>query len=226
MDVDIITLFPDIFSSVLREGMIRIAIEKGKLHVRVHDLREYTDDKHRSVDDRPFGGGPGMVLKPEPVFRAVEATAGKDFKGKYIMLSPQGRALSQPVVEELAAEERLLFLCGRYEGYDERIREGFDWDEVSIGDYVTTGGDIPAMVIIDAVVRFIPGVLGDERSAREDSFASGMLDHPQYTRPVEFRGMKVPEVLMSGDHAKIAAWREAEGRRRTADRRPDLLNNN
>ncbi len=223
MLADIITIFPEMFPSVLGEGMLRIAIEKGILHVRVHDLRDWTSDRHRTVDDRPYGGGPGMVLKPEPVFAAIEDIVKDGGPCRYVLASPQGRTLTHETVVETAGEERLLILCGRYEGFDERIRESFPWHEISIGDYVTSGGELPALVLIDAVSRQMPGVLGDERSAEEESFAFGLLDHPHYTRPEEFRGMRVPEVLLSGDHAAIDAWRAAERKKRTAERRPDLL---
>jgi tRNA (guanine37-N1)-methyltransferase len=222
VDVDVITIFPEMFRAVLAEGMLRVAREKGMLRVQVHDLREYTDDNHRSVDDRPYGGGPGMVLKCGPVFRAIESVCGENYRGRRVLMSPQGRTLTHGIASMLAKEERLLVLCGRYEGYDERIREAFEWDEISIGDYVTSGGELPALVMLEAVTRLMPGVLGDGRSAEEDSFVSGMLDHPHYTRPEEFRGMRVPKVLLGGHHKEIDKWRKAERERRTAERRPDL----
>jgi tRNA (guanine37-N1)-methyltransferase len=223
MQVDIITIFPEIFENVLREGMIRVALEKGVLHVAVHDLRDYAEGAYRSVDERPYGGGPGMVLKCEPVFKAIEHIAPDPSGVRMLLMTPIGRTLNHELVSELAACEKILMLCGRYEGYDERIRTSFPWDEISIGDYVLSGGDVPAMVILDAVTRHLPGVLGDARSAEEDSFVRVLLDHPHYTRPEEFRGMRVPEVLLSGNHGEIAKWREGERIKRTKERRPDLL---
>ncbi len=226
--VDIITIFPDVFEPYLSEGMVGIARKKGLLETHVHNLRDYTTDRHRSVDDRPYGGGPGMVLMPGPVFAAVEdieLRAGG--RGRRILLSPQGRVFDQAAAAEFLREERLLLISGRYEGFDERIRTGLDAEELSIGDYVLTGGELPAMVVIDAVARLIPGVLGDEESARLDSFSDGCtLDYPQYTRPAEFRGMRVPDVLLSGNHQAIAEWRREQGRQRTIERRPDIAAGN
>jgi tRNA (guanine37-N1)-methyltransferase len=223
--VDVISIFPALFEPYISESMLGLAVEKGLLDVHTHDLRNYTTDKHRSVDDRPYGGGPGMVMRPGPIFGAVEAVADMaEPDPRLILLSPQGRTFAQPIAEELAREDRLVLVCGRYEGFDERVREGLDVDEISIGDYVLTGGELPALVIIDAVARLLPGVLGHEDSARCDSFAaSGLLDHPQYTRPAVFRGMAVPEVLQSGHHAAVAEWRRQRSLERTRERRPDLL---
>jgi len=224
MRVDILTLFPDMFAPVLGESILRLAQEKGLVDCRVHDLRPFGEGSRRNVDDRPYGGGPGMVMTCGPIFRAVE-TIEQEAGGKShrILTSPQGRPLTHDVAVRLASQPRLLVICGHYEGYDERIPIGLAAEEISIGDYVLTGGELPAMVIVDAVVRLVPGVLGDEESNRRDSLAQGRLACAQYTRPPEFRGMKVPEVLLSGDHARIAEWRAEQARLRTAQRRPDLL---
>jgi len=223
MRIDIVSIFPELFEPVLASSMLGIAQQKGAVEFRVHDLRQWTDDKHRTTDDYPFGGGHGMVMKPEPLFRAVRALAKADPRVPFVVLTcPQGRRLDQRLVEKLAAKERLLILCGRYEGVDERVREIVDL-EVSIGDYVLTGGELPAMVIVDAVTRLQPGVLASPSSAEEESFSWGLLEYPQYTRPASFEGRTVPEVLLSGDHKKIAQWRRLEAIRRTALRRPDLL---
>lgn len=221
MKVDVLTLFPGMFGGVLSESILRIAREKSRLDVRLWNFREFAGGRHRSVDDRPYGGGPGMVLAPGPVFECVEHVERvRGRSARRILLSPQGPRFDQAKARELAAEEHLLLVCGRYEGFDERIRSGLGAEEISIGDYVLSGGEIPAMVVIDAVARLLPEVLGDARSPEEESFSEGdAIEHPQYTRPVEFRGMKVPEVLLSGDHAKIRAWREEMARRRTAARR-------
>lgn len=221
MRVDVLTLFPAMFAGPLDESIIKRARETGRLALQVHNLRDYAHDRHKTVDDRPFGGGPGMLLKPEPIFEAVEhlASAGT----QVILLSPAGRAFNQSVARELAAREHLLLISGHYEGFDERVRDQLADDELSIGDYVLTNGGLPVMVIIDAVTRLLPGVLGDEDSAREESFSGGLLEFPQFTRPAEFRGLKVPEVLLSGNHAEIARWRAEQARRRTQQRRPDLL---
>jgi tRNA (guanine37-N1)-methyltransferase len=223
MRVDILTLFPAIFPPMLSESILRIAQEKRIVECRVHDLRPFGEGSRRNVDDRPYGGGPGMVMTCAPVFRAVEEIEREAGRAHRILTSPQGRLLTNDIAMELAAEPRLLIISGHYEGYDERIPAGLEADEISIGDYVLTGGELAAMVILDAFVRLIPGVLGDEESSRRDSFAQGMLGYPQYTRPPEFRGMKVPEVLLSGDHAAIAEWRAAQARLRTAQRKPGLL---
>jgi len=222
--VDIITIFPGVFAPYVDEGMLRIARERGLLEVHVHDLRDYTTDKHRSVDGRPYGGGPGMVMTPGPIFAAVEDVAARaEGEPRLILLTPQGRTFGQELAAELSREKRLVFICGRYEGFDERVRTGLPVEEISIGDYVLTGGELPAAVIIDAVARLLPGVLGHEDSARLDSFAGGRLDCPQYTRPAEFRGMKVPDVLLSGHHKQIENWRREHSLERTRQRRPDIM---
>jgi tRNA (guanine37-N1)-methyltransferase len=225
MRFDILTLFPDLFESYLQQGLLKKAIERGLIDVRRWNFRDWTTDKHQSVDDKPYGGGPGMLLCCQPVFDCVEAVQRDgDSPGRLIMLTPQGRRLDQALVRELAQSPRLVLLCGRYEGFDERIRLGLAPLEVSVGDFVTNGGEVPAMLIIDTVIRLVPGVLGDETSARYESFAdTGLLEYPQYTRPRDFRGMEVPEVLVEGHHAKIAAWREEASRIRTRIVRRDLL---
>jgi tRNA (guanine37-N1)-methyltransferase len=220
MRIDVLTLFPEMFAGPLDVSMVARARKSGLLDLQIRNLRDWTHDRHRTVDDRPFGGGPGMVLKPEPVFEAVEALAGE--KTRVVMMAPTGRPFTQAIARELAQPEHLLFLCGSYEGFDERIRTLIH-DELSIGDYVLTNGGLPAMVVIDAVTRLIPGVLGDGESATDESFSHGLLEYPHYTRPAEFRGMKVPEVLMNGNHAEIEKWRREQAKMRTAQRRPDLL---
>jgi len=220
--VDVITLFPGIFESPLRESLLGRAIERGLLDVRVRDLRTHAHDRHRTTDDAPFGGGPGMVMKPEPIFEAVEALEG-DGRRRVILLSPAGRRLDQRLVRELAEEPWLVLICGRYEGVDERVADGLGAEEVSIGDFVLSGGEIPALALIEAVSRLIPGVVGNEESLGPESFSGDGLDHPHYTRPSEFRGMRVPEVLLSGDHARIAEWRAAAAADKTRRNRPDLL---
>ena len=221
MKIDVLTLFPAMFAGPLDESIIKRARESGRLDLAIHDLRDYAHDRHKKVDDRPFGGGPGMLLKPEPIFEAVESLARESTR--VILLSPSGRQFSQAIAGELAGLEHLLMVSGHYEGFDERVREQLADDELSIGDYVLTNGALPVMVIIDAVTRLLPGVLGDDDSARDDSFSQGLLEYPQYTRPAEFRGTKVPEVLLSGNHAEIARWRAEQARLRTRERRPDLL---
>ena len=221
MKIDVLTLFPGMFPGPLDESIIKRACESGRLRLGIRDLRDYTHDRHRKVDDRPFGGGPGMLMKPEPLFEAVEALRGE--KTRVILTSPAGRPFRQEIAQELADEEHLLLVCGSYEGFDERVRECLADDELSIGDYVLTNGALPAMVIIDAVTRLLPGVLGDDESSVDESFSDGLLEYPQYTRPAEFRGMSVPEVLLSGDHAAIERWRREQARMRTGQRRPDLL---
>jgi tRNA (guanine37-N1)-methyltransferase len=221
MKIDVLTLFPGMFTGPLDESIIKRAREAGRLDLAIHNLRDYAHDRHRTVDDRPFGGGPGMLLKPEPIFEAVEHLARGSTH--VILMSPSGRTFNQAVARELAGREHLLLVSGHYEGFDERVREQLADDELSIGDYVLTNGALPVMVIVDAVTRLLPGVLGDEESAQQDSFSEGLLEHPQYTRPAEFRGMKVPEVLFSGNHAQIAQWRAEQARQRTQERRPDLL---
>jgi len=221
--IDVITLFPEAFEGFLRASIPRIAQEKGLVEVRLHNLRNWAQDARGTVDDRPFGGGPGMVLMCPPVFAAVEDVRGGDKGCELVMLSPQGERFNQALAQDLAGKKRLLLLAGRYEGFDERIRLGLEPREISVGDYVLSGGELPAMVVIDAVVRLLPGVLGDEQSAQEESFSRGLLDYPHYTRPREFRGMKVPEVLLSGDHGRIARWRREKALERTGRRRRDLI---
>ena len=216
-----LTLFPAMFAGPLDESIIKRARETGLVDLKIHNLRDYAHDRHKTVDDRPFGGGPGMLLKPEPIFEAVETLARENTR--VILLSPSGRRFNQSIAGDLARRDDLLLIVGHYEGFDERVRERLADDELSIGDYVLTNGALPAMVIIDAVVRLLPGVLGDEESATEESFSHGLLEYPQYTRPAEFRGMKVPEVLLSGNHAEIANWRAEQARLRTEERRPDIL---
>lgn len=221
MRIQVLTLFPGIFDSFLKESIVRIAQEKGALEVDRIDFRRFATDRHGTVDDRPFGGGPGMLLKPEPIFAAIEDLEARRGPMHRVLLTPAGRRLDQAAVERLATHQELVLLCGRYEGFDERIRLGLTWEEISIGDYVLSGGEVPAMVIIDAVARLLPGVLGDEDSAVQDSFRNGLLDHPQYTRPREFRGMTVPEVLLSGNHAEIEGWRRQQAVARTEQRRAE-----
>jgi tRNA (guanine37-N1)-methyltransferase len=224
MKCDVITIFPEIFHAYFREGVLKRALQRETIEVKIHDLRDYTTDKHRTVDDYPYGGGAGMVMKPEPFFAAVEAACLERAGRRVVMLSPAGDKFSQHMAEELSGEtRRIVFLCGRYEAIDERVRIALVDDEMSVGDYILTGGELAALVIIDAVARLIPGVLGDERSAEEDSFSSGILDYPHYTRPPVFRDMQVPEVLLSGNHGEIRRWRRKEALRRTVERRPELL---
>ena len=221
MKIDVLTLFPAMFAGPLDESIVQRARTNGVLELTVTNLRDYTHDRHKTVDDRPFGGGPGMLLKPEPIFEAVEKLASE--KTRVILLTPSGRKFTQAIARELAQQEELLLICGSYEGFDERIREQLADDELSIGDYVLTNGALPAMVLIDAVTRLLPGVLGDDESSRDESFSVDLLEYPHYTRPAEFRGLKVPEVLLSGNHAEIAKWRAEQARQRTKERRPDLL---
>jgi len=221
MKIDVLTLFPAMFAGPLDESIIKRARDAGLLDLKIHNLRDYAHDRHKTVDDRPFGGGPGMLLKPEPIFEAVEAL--KRERTRVILVSPSGRTFNQAVARELAELDDLLMISGHYEGFDERVREQLAQDELSIGDYVLTNGALPVMVIIDAVTRLLPGVLGDDESSHEESFSHGLLEYPQYTRPATFRGMSVPEVLLSGNHAEIAKWRAEQSRQRTKERRPDLL---
>lgn len=221
MRFDFITIFPRMFDALIGEGVIARGIKQGLLDVRVHDLRDYTSDKHRSTDDEAYGGGPGMVMLAEPVLRCVEAVGG----GHLVMTTPQGRVFDQAVAKELAAEDWLVFLCGRYEGFDHRVHEILQPDEVSIGDFVVSGGELPSMVIADAVGRMIEGVVGNAGSVQEDSFFSGVLDYPHYTRPEELRGRPIPEILLSGHHENIRKWRKEQALRATLLRRPDLLEN-
>jgi len=225
MHFDILTLFPQMFNTPFEESIIKRAISEGVLSIATHNIRDHATDKHHMTDDTPYGGGGGMVMKPEPIYQTVEAIFGDEIPPSMplVLLSPQGRLFTQRVAWELAAHPRIVLICGRYEGVDERVRQFLATDEISIGDYVLTGGEIPAMVIVDAVTRLIPGVLGDPAAAVKDSHAAGLLEHPQYTRPAVFRGRSVPEVLLSGNHAAVALWRRREALRRTSERRPDLL---
>lgn len=239
MRFDVLTLFPEIFSGYLSQSLLKLAIDRGLVRVDLHNIRDWAKGKHHNVDDRPFGGGPGMVLKPEPVVECVEAVQamqdgsqqdgpqqdGGQSPGRLILLTPQGRRFDQRVAEELALSDRLLLLCGRYEGFDQRVMDLLSPEEISVGDFVLNGGEVAAMTIVDAVVRLLPGVLGDENSSIEDSFSRGnrLLEHAQYTRPREYRGLEVPEVLLTGNHPDIAEWRRQDSLRRTRDRRQDLL---
>ena len=225
MRFDILTLFPEMFDSYLGQGHLKLAIERGLVEIRRHNFREFAPGVRRQVDDKPFGGGPGMLLMCQPVFDCVEAVQAQgNAPGRLLMMSPQGRKLDQGLVEELAQEPRLLLLCGRYEGFDDRIRQGLQPVEISAGDFICNGGEVPAMLVVDTVIRLIPGVLGDETSSRYDSFSeSGLLEHPQFTRPREFRGMTVPDVLFSGNHKKITEWQRNQSLQRTAELRKDLL---
>jgi tRNA (guanine37-N1)-methyltransferase len=224
MRIDILTIFPGMFRGPFEESIVKRAMEKGLVQIFLHDIRDYASDKHRTVDDYPFGGGQGMLMKPEPLFAAVEDVQGQaPEQGPIVLLTPQGRLFDQEVAVELARQDRLIVICGHYEGVDARVHEHLATDEISIGDYVLSGGELAAMVVVDAVVRQIPGALGSPLSSADDSFAQGLLEHPQYTRPAEFRGMSVPEVLLSGNHGEIARWRRQQSLLRTAQRRPDLL---
>jgi tRNA (guanine37-N1)-methyltransferase len=221
---DVFTVLPEVMSAYLDASILGRAQESGRLSVNVHNLRDYTTDRHRTTDDEPYGGGGGMVMKPEPVFTAVESVLANRIKSTpVILLTPQGRVFSHAVAQELTVHEHIALLCGRYEGIDERIRDHLATDEISIGDYVLTGGELPALVLIDAVSRLVPGVLGDERASQKDSHVYGLLEHPHYTRPSEFRGWQVPGVLRSGDHAHIDRWRRRQSLLRTQERRPDLM---
>jgi tRNA (guanine37-N1)-methyltransferase len=224
MRFDIITIFPEMFAGVFSGGIIRRALDKGLMEIAVHDLRDYTRDKHRQVDDRPYGGLEGMVLKPEPIFAAVEAVR-READSRVCLLSPQGARFDSETGRELARHRQVILICGRYEGVDERVVGHLADAEISIGDYVLTGGEPAAVVVVDAASRFVGGVVGKEESVRHDSFAEGILDFPQYTRPREFRGLKVPQVLFSGDHKKIDRWRRKKALEKTLERRPDLLRN-
>jgi tRNA (guanine37-N1)-methyltransferase len=229
MLVDVLTIFPEFFRGPFDFGIIRRAKLAGLVEVRTHDLRDWANDKHHMVDDRPFGGGDGMVLKPEPIFSAIEALVGTAERASYakgtrvVLLTPQGRPLTHQVATELSTEPHVVVICGRYEGVDERVVDALVTDEVSIGDYVLSGGEPAAVVLVDALVRLIPGALGSETSAANDSFSDGLLDYPHYTRPPEFRGRKVPDVLLGGNHAEIARWRRRESLKKTRQSRPDLL---
>jgi tRNA (guanine37-N1)-methyltransferase len=224
MRVDIVTIFPALVESALSEGVVARARARGLVDIRVHDLRAHTDDRHRTVDDVPFGGGPGMVMKAEPFFRAVAAiTADAGAPSAVVLVTPQGRRFTQAEAVRLSRLERVVLLCGRYEGVDERVTEAVATEEISIGDYVLTGGELPALVVLDAIARLVPGVVGDAASVAQDSFEGGWLDHPHYTRPAEWRGRTVPEVLLSGHHGAIEQWRHAQRVARTRARRPDLV---
>jgi tRNA (guanine37-N1)-methyltransferase len=229
MQFDVFTLLPDVFPTYLESSILKRASERGLIEVHVHNIRDYTHDKHHVTDDTPYGGGGGMVMKPEPVFEAVESVLGKSPVQSHgqpvpiILLTPQGRVFNQRIAEELSSHERITLICGRYEGVDERIREHLVTDEVSVGDYVLTGGELPAMILIDAVSRLIPGVLGDPTGAQDDSHSMGLLEYPHYTKPADFRGWKVPEILQSGNHAKIEQWRREQALLRTFLKRPDML---
>ena len=228
MRFHVLTIFPTMFDSPMSESIIARAVERQLVEINIHDIRDYTTDRHRSVDDYPYGGGYGMVMKPEPIFDAVSgvrASAALDDATPVILLTPQGEPLTQPVVERLSAHDDLVLICGRYEGVDERVRRDLATCEISVGDYVLSGGELAAMIVIDAVTRLIPGSVGSIESTQNDSFATGLLQFPQYTRPADFRGKRVPDVLLSGNHAEIAQWRKRESLRRTLHRRPDLLDN-
>jgi len=234
MQFDVFTLLPEVFPAYLESSILKRASQKGLIDVRVHNIRTYAKDKHHTTDDTPYGGGGGMVMKPEPVFDAVESVLASDTNPStssvigirgipVILLTPQGRVFDQRIAEELSQHEHIALLCGRYEGVDERIREHLVSDEISVGDYVLTGGELPAMLVIDAVARLIPGVLGDPTGAEDDSHSMGLLEYPQYTKPAEFKGWKVPDILLSGDHAKIEMWRREQALQRTFQKRPDML---
>ena len=223
MQFEVFTLLPEVFPAYLESSILQRARQRGLIEVRVHNIRDYTHDKHHTTDDIPYGGGGGMVMKPEPIFDAVESILGVQPDCPILLLTPQGRVFNQRIAAEYSLHEKIALICGRYEGVDERIRTHLVSDEISIGDYVLTGGELPALILIDAISRFIPGVLGDPDGASDDSHASGLLEYPHYTRPPEFRGWSVPEVLLSGDHAKINQWRREQSLRRTFERRPDLL---
>ncbi|HSO14189.1 MAG TPA: tRNA (guanosine(37)-N1)-methyltransferase TrmD [Anaerolineales bacterium] len=232
MQFEVFTLLPEVFTPYLESSILKRAIQRGLINVRAHNIRDYTHDKHHTTDDTPYGGGGGMVMKPEPVFEAIESVLGLAWLQTpsepasnipIILLTPQGRVFNQRIAEELSGHKHIALLCGRYEGVDERIREHLVTDEISIGDYVLTGGELPAMLIIDAVARLIPGVLGDPTGAEDDSHSMGLLEYPHYTKPSEFRGWKVPDILLSGDHAKIEKWRREQALSRTLNKRPDML---
>lgn len=223
MHVDVFTLFPELFTSYLNTSILGRARQANLLQVVLHNIRDYATDKHQVTDDEPYGGGGGMVMKPEPIFAAVEAVLGTEPKFPVVLLSPQGRLFDQAVAQELSQHKQFALICGRYEGVDERVVQHLASDEISIGDYVLTGGELPALIVIDAVARLIPGVLGDPTGAMTDSHASGLLEHPHYTRPPKFRGWGIPDVLKSGDHAKIERWRREQSLLRTVERRPELL---
>lgn len=224
MRFDVITIFPTMFEAYFSEGILKRALQKGVIDIHLHNLRDYSVDRHRTVDDYPYGGGPGMVMKPEPFYRAVRSIKTDGLETCTVMVTPQGKPFNQEMAEDLSkGEKRLLFICGRYEAIDERVREGLVDMEVSIGDYILTGGELPVLVIIDGITRLLPGALGDEHSTEDESFSWGILDYPHYTRPPEYEGFRVPDILMSGDHKKIERWRRKEALRNTISRRPELL---
>jgi tRNA (guanine37-N1)-methyltransferase len=226
LKIDILTLFPGMFDALVSHSMVKRAIDKKLVDIRIHDLRDFTRDRHRTCDDRPFGGGPGMLMKPEPIFEAVEKVLGKHTRSRkthLIYMTPQGGRFDQPKAKKLAGASRLVLLCGHYEGVDQRVIDELVTDEISIGDYVLTGGELPAMVVVDSVVRLLKGVLGREESKEFETFSQNLLEYPQYTRPAAYRGLKVPKVLLSGDHKAIKQWRQKEAVKRTLKRRPDLL---
>ncbi len=223
MKFDVFTLLPDVFPPYLESSILKRARERGLIEVAIHNIRDWTHDRHHVTDDLPYGGGGGMVMKPEPVFEAVESVLGAPPSCPVILLTPQGRVFTQKVATELSRHDHLALLCGRYEGVDERVRQHLVSDEISIGDFVLTGGELPALILIDALTRLLPGALGDPTGAEDDSHAMGLLEYPHYTRPAEFRGWRVPETLLSGDHARIARWRREQALLRTFQRRPDLL---
>ncbi len=222
---DIITIFPEIFSAYLSESILKRAIQKGLLDVKIYNLRDFSEDKHKTVDDYPYGGGPGMIMKIEPIYNVVQSIKSDGIERLTILLSPQGKVFNQKMAENiLNSNRRILMICGRYEGIDERVRELIADDEISIGDYILTGGELAALVIIDTLTRLVPGVLGDDESSKQESFTSGIFDYPQYTRPAEFKGARVPDVLLSGNHQEIRKWRSMEALRKTFINRPDLIN--
>ncbi len=228
MQFDILTLFPEMFQGPFQESIVRRAVEAGIVSIDIHNIRDYAPGKHRQTDDTPYGGGGGMVMKPEPIYRAVTQVLGADLYARgrdvaIVLLTPQGRVLTHQVARELAGNRRVVLICGRYEGVDERVRELLVTDEISIGDYVLSGGELPAMVVVEAVTRLLPGVLGDPGASFEDSHAEALLEYPQYTRPAEFEGLGIPEVLVSGNHAEVVKWRRQQSLKRTLERRPDLL---
>jgi tRNA (guanine37-N1)-methyltransferase len=225
MRIDVLTIFPDVIRCGTDYSIVKRAQEKGLVKILVHDIRDFTEDKHRTTDEPPYGGGAGMVMKPEPIFKAVEHVQGEYWtdQTRIILLSPQGELFTQEKAKELSKCPHMVLICGHYEGVDERVREHLVSEEISIGDYILTGGELPALVVMDATIRLLPGVLGHEQSALEESFSEGLLEYPQYTRPADFRGWRVPEILLSGHHAEIAKWRRMQSLKRTLERRPDLL---
>jgi len=223
LKIDIVTIFPNIFEPVLEESILKRAQQKNKVKITIYNLRDYSDDPHRKVDDRPFGGGPGMVIRPEPMFNVIERIKKKSPEAKTILLTPQGAKFEQREAKRLSKEKHLILICGHYEGIDERIREELVDEEISIGDYILTGGELPALIVVDAIIRLMPGVLGHEDSAQCDTFQDNLLEHPQYTRPADYKGMKVPKVLLSGNHKLIKEWRKKQSLLRTEKKRPDLI---